>query len=48
MELPVQSILMGITAEQGLTLFRGDATDAYANSPAPSETCLIIDKAYVD
>ena len=33
-ELPVQRILMGIAAEQGLTLFGGDGTDAYRNSSA--------------
>ena len=47
-ELPVQRTLMGISAEQVLTLFGGDATDAYAHSTAPNETYLTIDNAYAD
>ena len=47
-EWPVQRILMGIAAEQGLTLSGIDATDAYIDSPAPNETYLMIDNAYAD
>ena len=47
-ELPVQKILLGITADLGLNVFGGDATDAYANSHAPDENFLSIDKVYAD
>ena len=47
-ELPVQRIFFRIAADLGLTVFRGDATDAYAHSPAPSNTYLAIDDAYAD
>ena len=33
---------MGIAAEQGLTLFGGDATDTYAYSPAPYGNILLL------
>ena len=47
-ELPVQWLFLGIAADLGLTIFGGDATDAYAHSTAPSETHLAIDDAYAD
>ena len=47
-ELPVQRVFLGIEADLGLTVFDGDATDAYAHSPAPSDTYLAIDDAYAD
>ena len=47
-ELPVQRIFLGIAADLGLTVYGGDATDAYAHSPAPSDTYLAIDDAYAD
>ena len=47
-ELPVQRLFLGIAVDLGLTIFGGDATDAYAHSPAPSETYLAIDDAYAD
>ena len=46
--MPVQRLFLGIAADLGLTIFGGDATDAYAHSPAPSETYLAIDDAYAD
>ena len=47
-ELPVQRIFLGIAGDLGLTIFVGDATDAYAHSPTPSEIYLVIDDAYSD
>ena len=47
-ELPVQRVFLGIAADLGLTVYGGDATDAYAHSPAPSDTYLAIDDAYAD
>lgn len=47
-ELPVHKILMGIAADLGLTLYRGDDTDDYAHYPAPSKSQLVINEAYVD
>ena len=41
-------MLMEITAEHGLTLFVGNATDMYSHSPAPNEIYLTIDDAYAD
>ena len=39
---------MGISADLGLIMYGGDATDAYEPSPAPFITYLVIDKAYDD
>ena len=47
-ELPVQRIFLGIAADLGLTVYGGDATDAYAHSLAPNDTYLAIDDAYAD
>ena len=47
-ELPVQRVFLGIAADLGLTIFGGDATDAYAHSPAPNDTYLAIDDVYAD
>ena len=47
-ELPVQRLFLGIAADIGLTIFGGDATDAYAHSSALNETYLAIDDAYSD
>ena len=47
-ELPVQRVFLGISADLGLTVYGGDATDAYARSLAPSDTCLAINDAYAD
>ena len=41
-KLPVQRILMGISAKQGLNLFGGDATVSYSHSPAHNQTYLTI------
>ena len=47
-ELPVQQVFFVIAADLGLTVYGGDATDAYAHSPAPSDTHVAIDNAYAD
>ena len=47
-ELPVQRLFMGLCADMGLTIYGGNATDAYAHSPAPNDTYLAIDDAYAD
>ena len=47
-ELPVQRLFLGIAADLGLTIFGGDATDAYAHLPTPSETYLVINDDYPD
>ena len=47
-ELPVQRIFLGIAADLGLTVYGGDATNAYAHSPAPNDTYLAIDDAYAE
>merc|ERR1712155_333372 len=39
---------LGIAADLGLTVYDDDETDAYAHSPAPSDTYLAIDGAYAD
>ena len=44
--LPIQRIFLGMCADLGLVIYGGDATDAYAHSPAPSATFLSIDDAY--
>ena len=47
-ELPVQHVFLGIAADLYLTVYGSNATDAYAHSPAPSDTYLAIDDAYAD
>ena len=39
-ELPIQRLFLGMCAHCGLTIYGGDATDAYAHSPAPNGTYL--------
>ena len=39
---------MGICADLGLTVFGGDATDAYTRYPAPNNTYLAVDDAYAE
>ena len=41
---------MGLCADMGLTItiYGGDATDAYAHSPAPSHTYLAINNTYAE
>ena len=46
--LPIQRLFLGICADLGLVIYGGDATDAYARSPAPNDTYLTIDDAYAD
>ena len=47
-ELPVQRLFLGICADSGLTIYGGDATDAYAHSLAPNDTYLQVDDAYAE
>ena len=46
--LPIQRLFLGMCADLGLVIYGGDATDAYAHSPAPNDTYLTIDDAYAD
>ena len=39
---------MGIASHAGLTVYGGDATDAFAHSPAPNDTFLAVDDAYAE
>ena len=45
-ELPVQQLFLGICANTGLTIYGGDATNAYRHSPTPNNTYLHVDNAY--
>ena len=47
-ELPVQSLFLGICANAGLTIYGDDATDAYIHSPAPNDTYLQVDDVYME
>ena len=47
-ELLIQQLFLGICANAGLTIYGGDATDAYAHSPAPNDTYLQVDDAYAE
>ena len=47
-ELPIQRLSLGMCADSGLTIYGGDATDAYAHSPSPINTYLAVDNAYAD
>ena len=47
-DLPIQQMFMGIAAHSGLTVYGGDATDAYAHSHAPKDTSLAVDDAYAE
>ena len=38
----------GLMCRYGLTIYGGDTTDAYAHSPAPNDTYLVVDDAYAD
>ena len=38
--------IYGLMCRYGLTIYGGNATDAYAHSPAPSHTDLAINDAY--
>ena len=46
--LPIQRLFLGMCANLGLLIYGGDATDAYAHSPAPNDTYLTIDDAYAN
>ena len=45
-ELPIQRLFLEMCAHSGLTMYGGDATDAYAHSPDPKDTYLSVDDAY--
>jgi hypothetical protein len=48
-EQPIQRIFLALCASQGLTIYGGDVTDAYAHSPSPElPTYLSIDDTYSD
>ena len=47
-ELSVQYLFLEICANAGLTIYRGDATDAYGHYPAPNNTYLQVDNAYTE
>ena len=47
-ELPIQQLFLGMCAHSGLTIYVGDATNAYAHSPDPNDTYLSIDDAYAE
>jgi hypothetical protein len=48
-EQPIQRILLALSTSQGLTIYGGDVTDAYAYSPSPEvPTYLSIDNTYFD
>ena len=47
-KLTMQQIFLRIAADLGLTVFCGNATDAYTHSLAPSDNYLAIDDAYAD
>ena len=34
-ELPIQQLFIGLSAQKGLCMYGGDARDAYAHAPAP-------------
>ena len=45
-EVPIQCLFLELCAHYGLTIYGGDATDAYAHSPALNDTYLAVDDAY--
>ena len=45
---PNTTSILGICTDTGLKIYGGDATDAYAHSPAPNDTYLAIDDAYFE
>ena len=47
-ELPVQIVFLGIAADLGNTIYGGDAMDAYAHAPSPSNTFLTVDNVYME
>lgn len=47
-ELPVQRLFLGICEDTGLTIYGGDATDAYAHSLAPNDTYLQVVDAHAE
>ena len=44
--LPIQRLFLGMCADLGMIIYGGDATDAYAHSPAPNNTYLSVNDAY--
>ena len=47
-KLPIQRLFLGMCADSGLTIYGGDATDAYAHSLAPTDTYHAVDNAYAE
>ena len=47
-ELPIQWLFLGICTDSWLTIYGGDAIDAYAQSPAPNDSYLQVDNAYAE
>ena len=41
-------IFLGIAADLYNNIYGGDATDVYAHAPAPNDTFLAVDDAYMD
>ena len=46
--ISIQRLFLGMCVHSGLTIYGGDATDAYAHSPAPNNTYLSVDDAYAE
>ena len=46
-ELPVQIIFLGILPDLWNTIYGGDTTDTYTHDPAPNDTYLMVDDAYM-
>ena len=48
-ELPIQQLFIGLSAQKGLCMYGGDACDTHAHAPAPKRmTHLTIDDAYYE
>ena len=50
-ELPIQQLFIGLSAQKGLYMYGDDAHDAYAHASAPAPemmTHLMIDDAYFE
>ena len=47
-ELPIQRLFLRMCANSGLTIYGGDAIDAYVHSHAPNDTYFVVDNAYAE
>ena len=47
-KLSVQRVFLGIATDLYNTIYGGDATNDYANAPAPNDTFLNVDNAYMN